>query len=426
MKKIKVGIELIDNKIDDVDLSTPENGNPGIGGSEYLFVLLARYLQQAATDIEITCYHYGKAILPEGIHKVIVQEELEVIKRASADGMDILIHQVRKGESWYEELNKANVSAIAWAHVYPENDEMGFITRCDSVKRIVFVGKEEYDAYIDHDIIERSVFIYNMINTQREIPPRNVKAPVVTYVGSLVPAKGFHVLAEIWPWILKKMPDAQLNIIGTGKVYDRRAILGKYGIAQEDYEQCFMKYLVTEEGKIHSSVHFLGLLGEEKEKIFACTSVGVVNPTAITETFCISAIEMELCGVPVVSKRKWGLYDTIIHRKTGMLFKTKKQFKDYLLYLLENKGINEAYGENASVFVRENFEAERIIKEWIQLLYDVYKNKAVNYLGVQKNYDNDFKWVKLIIHFLRFNLCMRFIPSFETIKYKVKKIMHRI
>lgn len=70
----------------------------------------------------------------------------------------------------------------------------------------------------------------------------------VCYIGSLHPAKGFQFLAQAWPKVLKEVPDANLFIIGSGKLYGRNAQLGKWGIAKEEFEEEFMPY-ITQNGK---------------------------------------------------------------------------------------------------------------------------------------------------------------------------------
>ncbi|MCB6981976.1 glycosyltransferase, partial [Bacteroides uniformis] len=61
----------------------------------------------------------------------------------------------------------------------------------------------------------------------------------VAYVGSLVPAKGFDLLASAWPAVLAKVPDAQLFVVGSGKLYNRNSVLGKWNIADEKFENKF-------------------------------------------------------------------------------------------------------------------------------------------------------------------------------------------
>lgn len=414
--RIKLGIEFNDKNLVSVNASEPENGNPGIGGSEYLFALLGRYLQKNSDEFEIYFFNYGNSKLPQGVASVNITDNVDMLKKAEAMGIDILIHQVSKSAEWYQELEATKLKAIPWAHVFLPFEELEAIRSCQNVKRVVFVGKEEYDTYIDDDVIAKSAYIYNMINTKRETQQRCVEQPSVTYVGSLVPAKGFHLLAKIWPSVLERVSEAQLNVIGTGKVYDRNAVLGKYGIAQESYENEFITYLTDADGKVLPSVHFLGLLGEEKEDVFRKTAVGVVNPTALTETFCISAVEMQLCGVPVVSRKKWGLLDTIKDGKTGFLYNNEQEFVDCVVELLVNKDLNETYGCQAKEFVKNTFEADILIQQWIRLLKEVYEDVPAVYAKVQGNWGNDFKYLRGILRFLRIKLGLRFLPSVETIK----------
>lgn len=419
---IKLGIELPDKNFSGIDLSNPQNGNPGVGGSEYLFALLGMYLKKNSEDIDICIYHYSKNKLP--CENKIVNNPYDMLQQMNTDSIDIFIHQINKPSEWYQALRKTKIKSIAWAHVYPAYYEQQEFKRTDNVKRVVFVGKEEYDAYIDSDLICKATYIFNMLNTEKNMHSRVLQNKEVTYIGSLVPAKGFHTLAKVWKNIIERVPDAQLNVIGTGRVYDRNAKLGKYGIAQEDYEKSFIQFLTTPNGEILSSVHFLGLLGQEKEDVLANTMVGIVNPTALTETFCMSAVEMELAEIPVVSKKKWGLLDTVKDKETGFLFSSDKEFEDDIVHLLNDKNLNIQMGKRACRFVKDTFEASIIIKKWNKEIWEVYNGIQPVYQGVQGNYRNDNKWIKMIIRFIRFNLRIRCFPDFETIKEKLRKIKH--
>ena len=103
------------------------------------------------------------------------------------------------------------------------------------------------------------------------------------------------MLAEAWSNVRERVPDAGLDVIGTGRLYDENAKLGKYGLAEETYEQEFMKWLTDEKGEILPNVRFHGILGAEKYDVFRKCSIGVINPMA-TETFGLAAVEMEACG----------------------------------------------------------------------------------------------------------------------------------
>lgn len=420
---MKIGIELPDNNVCHIDFGRPEQGNPGVGGSEYLFSLLAKELY--LSEIDITVYHYNDNILPDGMKHDIVENAIEMLHKADADGIDILIHQVGKTEEWYNCLERSNLKSIAWAHVYLEHKELCWIRDNENVKRVVFVGKEEYDSYIDDDVIFKSTYIYNMISTNNHIKNRNINKPIVTYVGSLVPAKGFHLLAKIWPKIIKKVPNAELYVVGNGKVYDRNAELGHFGIAQAEYEDSFIRYLLGEDGNILPSVHFLGIVGADKASIFQSTAVGVVNPSALTETFCMSAVEMEFAYVPVISRGRWGLLDTVVDGSTGFLFKNESEFIRRIVYLLKNPLINFEMGCSAHNFVKKSFSTNIVIPQWKHLLDEIMNDVPADILRPRENLLNDFKWIKQIIRFLRFNCKLKFIPSFCDIKFYLKKLLRK-
>lgn len=421
---MKIGIELPDEKLNGVDFSNPELGNPGVGGSEYLFSLLSKELYKNGKDV--TVYHYGNNNIYSEIKSKVVIDTKDLLIQAKRDGIDILIHQVGKNSEWYYNMEKTSIHSVAWAHVYLEYEEIKSLRTCNNVKRIVFVGKEEYDSYIDDDIIAKATFIYNMIPTNKLMPDdRDISKPVVTYIGSLVPQKGFHKLAQIWPYIIKEVPNAELNIIGTGKVYDRNASLGKYGIAEQKFEEEFMKYLIDEEGNIFPSVHFLGIVGYEKNDILNHTKVGVVNPTALTETFCMSAVEMEYYRVPIISKKKWGLLDTVKNNSTGFLFRNNKEFIKKILLLLKDDSLNSNMGANAQKFVVENFSVDVVVPEWIKLIDDIVNNNKVEYKKVIDNFFNDYKLIKLIIRFFRINLRLSFLPSFQDLKNIIKSMLYK-
>lgn len=425
---INVALELQDKNLKGLDFSFPENGNPGIGGSEWLFLMLARYLQiYFPKEYRISIYHYSNCKIPEGIKDIHIESEDDLLEILETSGDQIIIHQIAKEKSWYQKISRMDIIDIPWAHCYIKYNEVMAINQCVQVKRVVFVGREEFDSYMDDDIIEKSVYIYNMVNTKKQHKVRKENfSKTVTYLGSLVPEKSFHRLAEIWPEILKQVPEAKMQVIGTGKLYDRNAQLGKFGIAQKEYEDYFMRFLTDESGNILPSVNFLGLVGAEKENYFIESAVGVVNPSGIEETFCLSAVEMELCGVPIVTKRKYGLLDTVSHKKTGLLFRTRKEFIYNIVRLLQDKELNYFLGNNAKVFVINYFEAEKIVFQWHQLFQNILNGHKVSYIKPVNNYKNDLKWLRAIIRKIRFDMGCRIIPSVNKTKYVLKCFLKRI
>ena len=185
-------------------------------------------------------------------------------------------------------------------------------------------------------------------------------------------------MAQAWKSILTEVPDAELNVIGSGKLYGRNSKLGRYGIADEEYERQFMPGLTEPDGSIMPSVHFLGVLGAEKAEVIQKTCVGVVNPTGRTETFGISALDFESLGVPVVTIGKGGFLDTVIDKNTGLLYWKTNKLAENVVKLLKDREKNNQYG-TAGIQLSKYFEPQKIIEQWHELFEMVSQDKKPTY-----------------------------------------------
>lgn len=126
-------------------------------------------------------------------------------------------------------------------------------------------------------------------------------------------------MAKAWKNILKAVPDAELYVLGGG-LYGNEKDLSAY----QDYCNCFLK---DSDGNLMSSVKYMGTMGNEKEEFYNSIRVGVSNPTGKTETFCLSAVEFQAHGIPVVTYNGYGLIDTVDDKKTGYRIKGQKHLK---------------------------------------------------------------------------------------------------
>lgn len=412
---MQVGLLLNDSGFSNMDLSNPWNGNPGIGGTQYCFIMLAKALVEMS-DYSVFCLHFNESnYFDSKIRDIIVQDDIEAIKMARKLNVDVLILKSPTDESVFLEIDKQKVPIISWAHNYILGNCLQLHKKTEYIKRVVFVGKQEYDRYIDDDIINKSDYIFNMFKSDLNHRRKPHVDNVVTYTGSLVRQKGFHILAQIWKDILKKIPDAQLYVIGSGNLYDSNDKMGSYKIAAEDYERMFIPYLVDERGKIDSSVHFMGKMGTEKNAIYEITKVGVMNPSARTETFGLSAVEMNEFAIPVCTEGKNGLPDTVVNGRTGLLSHGKKSLQDNIVRLLKDDTYNEFLGIQGKKYI-EQFEPEKIVMQWIGTIRDVYESKSAVYRQPDDNYRNNFKWLRIIIRFLRKNLHLSFFKSLVEIE----------
>ena len=376
----------------EVDFSRPWLDNPGVGGTEYNFMVLIyhlqSYLKNHCLDREYQFILLTNEItkLPKGTIAYSVKSGEEAISKTKQLNADIFVAQPSFYDSssfktWQSMQSYADsgIKFIARSHGFLQNSTLDLLHVNNNIKAFVCVGHEQLDSNIYHSIYDKSTFIFNIFESElaQPIPFEKRSTCDVVYLGSLIDAKGFHVLAEAWPKVLKKVPDARLKVIGSGKLYDRNNSLGRYGIASEDYEKRFMPFLTDDKGAIIPSVEFFGTMGTEKYEVMKKAAVGVVNPTSWSETFCMSAVQFQACGVPVVAGNKFGLLDTVEHGKTGLLVKDVDTLSVALIQLLNNPEQRSRMGAAGPSFVRNKFNKEATCEKWIELFETVLSGRSI-------------------------------------------------
>lgn len=427
---MKVAFYLDNKSHTDIDYSKPENGNPGIGGSQYMFWIISYYLQKKHSEIDVYLLAENVDQMPTAMKTRRVNDIIDVVRVSKECDVDILI--VRGpylNDEFYNEIERTSIKCIVWSHNFENYENANFIAKNTSIKRNVCVGKEQYDRLRDHDIFNKSTYIYNTITLDLYNNIRVDKIPnSICFIGSLYKVKGFGKLAKIWPEIEKRVSDPQLFVFGGGNLYDKKAKMGKYGLAEEKFEKSFIKYLIDKNGKIKDNVHFMGVVGgKEKLELMKKSCVGVVNPTGKGETFCIGAIEFEALNVPVVTIRKYSLVETVGDKITGLLFKNDREFVKNVVALLNDNDLRESIEKNGNEFVKNKFDLDNIVNQWYNLLLDVYNDVEQKQNLQCDNMWNNRKWLREINR--KIQKLLPFMPSvlwYESLPGKVKKLTRKV
>lgn len=404
---MKVAFYLENAEIAEVDLRYPEKGNPGIGGSEYMMVMIANQLSKRygnLMEVSILAADIGR--LPAACRARHAATFQEAADQAARESMDILVFHPRYG-TLVQRISALeshpNLKGIAWAHNFLSADDWDLLERSKSIVAVVNVGREQLDFYRDHPLFYKSTVIHNCLDPSafdHSIPALRTHSRVV-YMGSLVQYKGFHLLAQVWRKIIAQVPHAELHVVGSGRLYGRDNMLGCWGIAEPSFEDKFMPYLVDEKGLLLPSVKFHGILGAEKHEILASAAVGVVNPSGESETFCISAVEFQAHRVAVVSANDWGLLDTVQHERTGLLCRNKEELMSNVVRLLKDVRLRRKLGEAAYAYARTHFQVNCIAPEWYRLLVAVEENRRLPEISMKSNIFYRNKLMKEIVRRLK-------------------------
>lgn len=166
-------------------------------------------------------------------------------------------------------------------------------------------------------------------------------APLVGYIGRLVPDKGVTELASAWKMLREEFPSAHLLLCG----YFEPAHPVSAALAQQLQSD--------------PRVHITGAWLSDMPPIYASLDVCVL-PT-YREGLSTVAIESAAMQVPLVATRVPGCVDAIRNGVTGLLVEPKdsEALAMAVSRLLNDPGLRENMGAAARDFVSRHFSAER-------------------------------------------------------------------
>lgn len=380
------------------DLSKIEAGNPGIGGTEFMIIWAATALSRRDNDIDVILFVDGDVRFADTLEVKFAETISQAYLDADLLGCDYFVFDFKRGMSLntLPKLSRRYTKIIPWVHTFQVQYSYESYLANPVLAKFIHVGKEQNELLIDHISFEKSEYIYNCAiidEHQRELAlsvPNSHREHVVTFIGSLTIYKNFHILAQLWPKILKRVPDAQLFVIGSGKLYDTNREMGLYGLASKEYEDKFIPYLIGNDGKILPSVHFVGNLGKEKFDILRKTKVGVPNPTGKGETFGICAVEMQAMGCYVVAMKSPGYLDTV---RYGKLASSMKDLEDGIVEALL---CNDDKIDDSTIAFLDQFIPERVIGDW-ELFIKSNMNQSMHNIWPVRNLSYRLKWLKVFM-----------------------------
>lgn len=430
---VKIGIFLDNLKVASLDCQHIGMGNPGMSGTPYMISIVSYLLSVRDNGIDVvvlTPYEYS---FPDVVKTQLVSNLYDAYNVCKIQHIDYLLFKHQEMYSADEKrmfFEDSSVRLLIWCHNFVNSKLMRMYQRSNNVSRVISVGREQMDLYRDHKAFQKSDYIYNCIDlphfTEHTYSPLpyNKRKNVVTYMGAVIPGKGFHILAKAWKDVLKEVPDAELYVIGSAALYcGGEKNLGDFKLAERRYENMFMKYLTAEDGTLLPSVHLMGVMGKEKLDILKQTKVGVPNPSGLTETFCICALEMQMAGARIASVECAGYLDTV---KNGTLYKGRKQLAKHIV-----RELRTTQNDYPAVveFVNKHFSQEAVVRDWELLLTDSIPNGT--YLHPIQPLSHPrfkLKWLKEHLRVIktRVPLLSTLLPSVETLLTLWDKIDYKL
>lgn len=412
----------VENIKNNVDFSKIMKCNPGMGGTQYLFLELALWLtKNSKHSIHLaTNSHIGKKI--ECDYKE-VNDIFDAILLCAEYNYDLM---VIRGPIYdkriVDELEALNVNAIIWSHNFESYRSISIVENSPNIKKYVCVSEEQRDLLIDTALYNKSCTIWNSLNFEEYIPiSKKNEEKHICYIGNLYPESGYDKLAKAWEIVEEAVPDAKITIIGGNDLYSRKVSHGRHSKKSINRLKKIVNTAFYENGILKNNVSFKGVLGGiEKIQMMKTASVGIANLTDTGETFGLSLVEFEALGVPVVSFNYRGVRETVVNNETGLLV-GKNELAEGIIKLLKEDNLGEM-GERGIRFVRENFDINNIYKQWIELFENVMKDTQVNLPISRERYKYDGKKVIWNNYKLKRIRGFSWLPSISFYKYVFEMI----
>ena len=383
-----INLEKIKKKIININL---ENGNPGIGGTQYIFLLTIKYINRL-------CNNYSAKLLTnisipqfdEEIPIEYIDDERFVFKHCENSNIDFIVINANIIGKFEKMIADTKVSVVGWAHNTLSYRNQKIVSKNDNIKKVVCVSKKQYENMKDSICFNKCTYINNIItqNFYDKALMSDYSKNNVIYIGSIMPQKGLHNLLNIWKYVEKINKEAELYVFGGASIWNNDVELGTLKIADKYYDKVLVKKMNHIKNK--EKIHFMGAQGFDTiQKYLINAKVGIVNPSKYRrdETFCMSALELGTYGIPIISReRDDGLNTTIINNKNGFLEKKDKKIAERICLLIENKNKLSEMGIEARQYA-SNFIVDKEILKWDKLLSEC-KNETRKKMGFKISKDS--------------------------------------
>lgn len=375
MKNIKVGFYFNNSKYEKMDFSSPQDGNPGVGGVEYMISLVSYYLADFY-NVYVFANHINN--LSNKTTSIKIDSFENTLKEADKLNIDFLICRSLGKKEYYDLLQKYKCKIIIWAHNFTKLKELNLISKNKQIIKYVCVGKHQYDMLNGHSIYNKATYIYNGLPLSA-YESKNINANKdICYIGSIISGKGFDVCCRVWRRLYDNGYKVKFNVVGSAKLYNSNKKLGPYNIALADYEKEFINYLLGENGNLLEEVNLTGVLGH-KDKIEVINNSYCGISASKEETFGLIAIEFGALGKPFAALQTNGYLDTVINGKTGYLVNNENELYNACENIMKMDSFKYLSLSNDSIENAKNYDISNIIDEWNVLINElVNNNKALS------------------------------------------------
>lgn len=180
------------------------------------------------------------------------------------------------------------------------------------------------------------------------------------------PIKGFHLMLEAMPNILKRFPQAHIYTTGNNPI--------KVGLKEKLKQPYYYKYIseLIKKYKLENHITFLGNLNEKqmcerflKSNVFVSASSIENSPNSVGEAM--------LLGVPVVSSDVGGVKNMLTHNEEGFIYPYDEPYMitHYVCRIFEDEYLADKFSKNAKAHAEITHNRENNLNTVLKIYEEI-------------------------------------------------------
>ena len=334
---------------------SPKSVQSGIGGSEEAVISMSKELTKLGWKVTV----YADPREDAGNYDGVEYKDWYEIN--NKDDFNVLI--LWRTIAYMDLMPKAKFTML-WLHDVPANPDYTK-ERIDRIDKIAILSEYHKSLLRLHDNgIFRKMPDDKVFLTSNGIPPIEFEwkgnQKRVIYMSS--PDRGLIYLLNIWPDVLKEVPDAQLHIFYGFDVFDA---LFHDNPGKMKWKMNLMKKM-KEVGAIYH-----GRLGHNALHYEISRSGIWAYPTDFTEISCISAMKAQACGAIPVVTNFGALTETVKNGiKVDVDIQTEEgqqEYKEALINSLKNEKWQTETRKEMIPWARSYYQWSNVASTWDEL-----------------------------------------------------------
>jgi len=358
--------------------------NPQAGGAEIHLEEILKRVAAKGHQVTLFCSSYHRAKKVERINGI------EILRKGSRHNFNFVVFRyiqsllaLKKPDLVIEDINKIPFytplfqnlpTLVVIPHLFADSvfKEINFILglyiylaekpipKIYQNKKIMVISESTKYDLIRRNIPEKDIYVIKCgIDHGFYFPDYKIKKndyPLAIYVGRLKKYKTIDTLIRALPLILRKIPEAELAIIGDG-----------------DYSPELMK--LTRRLGLERKVKFTGFVSQE-EKLNWLRKAWVAVYPSLKEGWGLSNIEANACGTPVLASDVPGLRDSVVPGETGFLFDygDKEELAELMIEIMSDSDLRKKLSQGGLRWAQE-FNWDKAADQALKLFQTVVREK---------------------------------------------------